>query len=205
MVNRMVLRIEVTKVCCSWGPEDMELFLVHAVLDPVEAHVDGFGSYLFAGAVSNSDCGGIVYLDRCGWLWMAHFVECDAEGYGFFAVVKEGSHFRFCCGRHDIADDLGDGENGSIRRWVGTVWCGTKVEMATYTTACFGLGEVGRVTVDVEYHVAGGESEDGIWVSGAIVQKVGHGVHCCLGSIGLGGGDVVQEMEHCRVHSAGIK
>ena len=78
MVNRMVLCVEVTEVCCSRGPEDMELFLVYSVLDPVESHVDGLGSDLFAGAVGNGNCGGVVNLDRCGWLCMSHFLECHS-------------------------------------------------------------------------------------------------------------------------------
>ena len=45
----MVFCRVVTKVNGARGPVDMELSLVDAVSEPVEAHVNGFGSVLFYG------------------------------------------------------------------------------------------------------------------------------------------------------------
>ena len=47
--SAMVLCGVVTKVNGARGPVDMELSLVDAVSEPVEAHVNGFGSVLFYG------------------------------------------------------------------------------------------------------------------------------------------------------------
>ena len=45
---------------------DVELLLVDAVVEPVEAHVDGFGLVLLDGGVHNAICCAVVCLD---WSW----------------------------------------------------------------------------------------------------------------------------------------
>ncbi len=55
------------------SPVDDEFAVGNAVFDPVETHVDGFGSALFDGVVGNSGSAGIIGLDGGGSLWVPHF------------------------------------------------------------------------------------------------------------------------------------
>ena len=71
----VVFGVVVTKVDDPGRVVDEKLLLALAVLDPVEAHVDGFGSFLFDGFVGEPHRCSVVDLDRGGRLGMAHFVE----------------------------------------------------------------------------------------------------------------------------------
>ena len=65
----------VSQVFLSWFPVDVELFLVDAVTDPVEAHVNGFRPLEFDVVICDACSGRVIDLDGSGWLWVAHFVE----------------------------------------------------------------------------------------------------------------------------------
>jgi len=62
VAGRMVFGVIITQIFGSRAPVDEELFLAHAVLDPVEAHVDGFGPFLFDCVVGETGGGGVVGL-----------------------------------------------------------------------------------------------------------------------------------------------
>ena len=51
MGRRVVLGEIVTKVSAAGFPMNEKLTLPGAVLDPIEAHIDGFGSFLLYGAI----------------------------------------------------------------------------------------------------------------------------------------------------------
>ena len=55
MVDGVMFCVVVTHVVGPWGPKNVKLFLVDSVLDPIESHVNGFGSDLFALTVGNCD------------------------------------------------------------------------------------------------------------------------------------------------------
>ena len=55
-------------------------------------------------------------------------------------------------------------------RWIGGILGEEKV--AADSAASFGLGEVGAITVIVQYHVAGVVANDGIRMRCCIVQEV---------------------------------
>ena len=69
--GRMVFCVVVGQVGCSWSPVDVELALLDPVLQPVEAHVDGLGAFLFDGVCEDTMACGIVGLEWCGWLGMS--------------------------------------------------------------------------------------------------------------------------------------
>ena len=81
--------------------------------------------------------------------------------------------------------------NGTIERWrriIRTGRCGrssgAEEENASQTRACLFLGQVGRVTVDVQLHVTGVVAKHSIRVSGAIFQQLCHcgdGGFCAIG------------------------
>ena len=76
----------ISQVVSVRGPEDVEVALLSSVADPVEPHVDCSGSALFAGSIGDRVCGGIICLDWCGGLRMAHFFECRPEYCAFFGI-----------------------------------------------------------------------------------------------------------------------
>ena len=63
----------VTKVNGTGSPVDVELALVNAVEEPIEPHVDGFGTVLFYSRVHDSVCSTVVCIEGCGRLWVAEF------------------------------------------------------------------------------------------------------------------------------------
>ena len=73
----------------------MELVLFNVVVEPVETHVNGFGSVLSDGGVHDAICSVVVCLDGSGRLWMAQFLECCSHGDGKFGIHVEGSNFGF--------------------------------------------------------------------------------------------------------------
>ena len=89
----MVLGVVVGHVSGPWSPEDMKLILFDAILHPVESHVNGFRSYLFALFIGNRHRCGIVNLDWSGRLGVAKFVKNIADIDSFLAIVKEGTNF----------------------------------------------------------------------------------------------------------------
>ena len=78
MGTRVVLGELVTEVSDDGFPINEKLALPGAVLDPIEAHVDGFGSFLFDCAVGKSFSSGVVKTDLSWWLQVPEFCEGSA-------------------------------------------------------------------------------------------------------------------------------
>jgi hypothetical protein len=101
------------------APADAELFLFDAVLDPVEAHVNGLGSFELGAFVCEAVCGGVVGGDLA-WsrLGAAEFCKDLADVDSFLAVVEEGSNFSFAGGGHYVLEYAAFDMDGSIGRGV---------------------------------------------------------------------------------------
>ena len=61
-------------------PVDAALALTDSVLDPVESHVHGFGTFGFDGVVGDFASRGVV----CAWgsgarLWVSHLLVCGPD------------------------------------------------------------------------------------------------------------------------------
>ena len=57
MRRRVVFCVIFVQIGYAWLPVDEELTAAGAVVDPVEAHVDGFGVLMFDGVICKSDSG----------------------------------------------------------------------------------------------------------------------------------------------------
>ena len=68
MVRRVVLGEIVTKVSVAGFPINKKLTLPGAVLDSIEAHIDGFGSFLLYDAICETFRGRFVDADWSWWL-----------------------------------------------------------------------------------------------------------------------------------------
>ena len=103
----MVLGEIVAQVFGAWFPKNVEVFLYHAIADPVVAHIYGARALAADGVVHDAICCRLVGGDWCGWLWEAHFCEGGVDNFPFFGVNKEGSDFCFGCGGGDVLQDTG--------------------------------------------------------------------------------------------------
>ena len=105
----VVLGEVVTEVNAAGFQINEKLAFPGAVLDPIEAHVDGFGYFLFDCAVGKAFRGRVVTADWIRWLQVPEFLEDSAYWHGLFAIVKGGTDFSFSGGRHHVVEDIGDG------------------------------------------------------------------------------------------------
>ena len=75
VMGRIVVLGElVTKVSAAGFPINETLASPGAVLDPIEAHVYGFGSFLVDCAIGEAFCGRVVDADWSRWLWVTEFL-----------------------------------------------------------------------------------------------------------------------------------
>ena len=92
-------------------PIIFELFLHVSVLEPEVAHIHGFGSALFDGAIFDTDAddgAAVASAMRSRGLVMAHFME------GVLAVVEHSTGFGFGSGGDDNFKDCAVGMKGAI-------------------------------------------------------------------------------------------
>jgi hypothetical protein len=82
-------------VCLSFAPVNLKLALADTIADPVEAHVDRFGSFLLDGVSGNATGSVVVGGHWCCRLWVPHFFKGNAKWTRFFAIVEESTEFGF--------------------------------------------------------------------------------------------------------------
>ena len=177
MGRRVVLGEVATEVSASGFPINEKLVFLGAVLDPIEAHVDGFRYFLFDCVVGEAFIGGVVEADWSWWLRVPKFCEGSADWHGLLTIMEDGADFGFSGGRHHVVDNIEDGEDRAVERGVGDLWLVrvgglvSKEVVATDAAARAGLGKVGGVTVEVQDHVTGAVADGGIGVVHSIIHE----------------------------------
>ena len=78
MRSRVMFSEIISLVQCALLPVYMELALAYSVTNPVKAHIDRLGTFLFHGVVCDSGGCAIVCDDRGRRLWVAKFRQTDA-------------------------------------------------------------------------------------------------------------------------------
>jgi hypothetical protein len=116
MFDWVMLGIVISQVSVSRGPVNVELFLVHLILYPVESHVHCAGTDLAYGSIGDTGGGGVIDLDRCRWLWVTKFFAGGTNRDSFFAVKEGGTDFSFGGTGHDSLDDFGECEDWAIEQ-----------------------------------------------------------------------------------------
>ena len=153
--RRVMFCVIVVHIGYAWFPVDKELAAAGALVDPAEAHVDGFGALLFDGVICKSNIGWFVYLHGRVHLGVAKFAEQCADGDGFLFIDIGGADFGFGGWSHDVIHDFRHGVNGSIEprlpfgRLFRIMQAVAEKIMATGTALCAGPGKVRGVAVDV--------------------------------------------------------
>ena len=108
VMGRIVVLGELfTEVSASGFPINYKLALPGAFLDPIEAHVDGFGYFLFYCAVGEAFSSGVVNADWIQWLRVPEFCEGSVYWHGLLTSVEGGADFGLSGGRHHVLEDLG--------------------------------------------------------------------------------------------------
>ncbi len=74
------------KVVLSGSKIHENVSLSHTVLNPIPAHVHGFGPFLLHGAIGKTVGGGVIDLDWGGPLGMPQFFECRGNWHRILAV-----------------------------------------------------------------------------------------------------------------------
>jgi hypothetical protein len=98
--RRIVFGEVVSQIVRTTAPMDNEVALGNLILNPIEAHVNGFGATLLYSSVCDACSTGVISLDWAWWLGMAHVLERCAKPSSFFSIVKQSTEFRFS-GRGD--------------------------------------------------------------------------------------------------------
>ena len=210
MGSRVVLCEVVTKVSVSGFPINEKLALPGVVMDPIEAHINGFGYFLFGCAVGEAFHGRVVNADWSRWLRVPELLEGSAYRHGLLATVKGGTYFGFSGGRHHVVGDLGDSMDRAAERGVSERWLGRvsglvpKEILATNAAASTGFGKVGGVTVEVQDHVTGAVSDGGVWLGFSIIEEPKICVTGCLRCFQLLGSNGADVNEHGRVDSDSV-
>ncbi len=95
MFCRMMLGVVIGNVGGTGGPKNTELFLVYAIADPVEPHIDCLGPLLLDGAIHDAGRRRVVGSYGSRWLRVPHFMECDPEYCAIFCIVEQPTDFGF--------------------------------------------------------------------------------------------------------------
>ena len=95
MGRRVVLGGLVTEISVAGFPRNEKLALLGAVLDPIEAHVDGFGYFLFDCAFGEAFSGRVVDTDWSRWLQVTELCEGSAYRHGLLTIMEGGANFGF--------------------------------------------------------------------------------------------------------------
>jgi hypothetical protein len=114
----VVLGHIVCEVSSSRAPVDMELALVDTVFEPVEAHVNGFGSLLLDSAGEDALCYFVVSLEGCCWLLVAKVFQGSPDGTCILGLGKCSANFSFRSRTEHIFHDAGHNMDGAIDGWV---------------------------------------------------------------------------------------
>ena len=114
----------VTEVSAARFLINEKLAFPGVVLDPTEAHIDGFGDFLLYGAVCETFRSRVINTDWSWWLWVPKFLEGSAYWHSLLAILKSGTDFGFSGGRRHVVKDLVDGMNRAVKMGVRERWLG---------------------------------------------------------------------------------
>jgi len=119
-VHVLVMRIQmmfgeiVSTVGFTGAPKDVELALVHPVLYPVKAHVNGLGTFLADVVMGNAGHSGVVHLNGHGRLCMSKFFQRSTKGACMFGIKEKCTEFSLGCAKEDQLHDLTEDVNRPI-------------------------------------------------------------------------------------------
>ena len=110
----MVFGAIIGKIVGTSIPKEPELALSFAAAEPVVLHVYSFGVTLDDGVIRNTNCSGVIKLDRRFGMRKTHLDKGLMKLEHGFDVDEETSNFGFGSRGHDKLNYLGNSEDRSI-------------------------------------------------------------------------------------------
>ncbi len=164
-VSRVVFRGIIAQVFLPELIVKLKVFLRFAIKKPEVLHLHCAGVLAFDGIVDNANGGNVIYVNWRWWLWVFEFGKSESEDFGFLCIEKEGTQFGFGggCGNkfeyctHDVDGNV-EFDRIAINRETA------EEEVATSTALCTRGRKIRCIGVDVEYHVRGAVSYNGVRV-----------------------------------------
>ena len=193
---------EVREIVGSLEPFDDVVTLAYAVTDPVESHVDGFGAPKFDGVVSDADGTSIVAVDKCRRLRVTECARDSAEPLTDLGKDEKGCIFCFGNRSDHHIDDVAVRVYGAID--VSGAIAVTEESESTGNSSGAGTGQMRRVGLHVQDHVAGGEYEFVVGIGCGVREQAVSGVGGGLCCMGLVRGDGRCSREHGGVDCTGV-
>jgi hypothetical protein len=165
-----------------------EVLLHFTVKKPEVPYLHCLGALPFDGIVDNADGGSVVDVNQCRRLWVSEFGKSETEDLGFLSVEKEGTQFGFGRRYSNKFEYCACDVNGAVEFDRIAVDRETaKKEVATGAASCMGGREIRCVGMDIEDHVRGTVSCDGIGVRPHVVEELLYrflgvlvGADCCV-------------------------
>ncbi len=172
-VGRVVFRGIIAQIFLPGLIVKFEVLLCFAVKKPEVSHLHCAGALAFDGIVDNVNSGSVVYVNWRLWLWVSKFGKSETEDLGFLCIEKEGTQFGFSGGCSDKFEYRTRDVDGAVELDRIAVNRETaEEEIATSTASCRRGREIRHVGVDVEYHVQGAVSYDGIGVRSHVIKEL---------------------------------
>ncbi len=170
-VGRVVFQGIIVQVFLPGLVVKFEVLLYFTIKKPEVPHLHCLGALLFDGIVDNANGGSVVDVDRRRWLWVSKFGKSETEDLGFLSIEKVGTQFGFgrrCSNKFEYCACAVDGTIEFDRIAVNRETA--EKEVATGAALCSGGGEIRRIRMDIEDHVRGMLSYDGIGVRPHVVK-----------------------------------
>ena len=79
----------ICQIFLAWVPLNVKVSVFDLVGYPEESHLHGSGSMFFNCVIGDSSCSLVVTMDMSWWLWVAKFLEDEADNFAFLAVEEE--------------------------------------------------------------------------------------------------------------------
>ena len=169
------------------------------VLEPVEAHIDGFGSVLFNVVVEDTIGSAVVGSERYRGLFVSQFNEGDLVRDCRTGIEVACTDFGVSSGGEDILHDGDNGAEGDVDEL--SIFVATEEEAACLASGSAG-NKVGSITMNVKDHVADMIEFNRARVTITIVEEISNVSSCFLGAITFRGGEFIDCMEHGVVQCA---
>jgi len=93
---------------------DDELAILDAILEPIEMHVNGFGSFLFNSSIEDAAGDTVVSCDDSGRLGPSHFMENLSEWDSGLGIDECRAGLDFGSQREDVVHDASEDMEGSV-------------------------------------------------------------------------------------------
>ena len=142
----------------------------------------------------------VVLLSIRIGLFVSQFNERDAVWDCRMGIQVACTNFSFCTRGEDILHDSGNGAEGGVEEFTVFV---TEEEEASCAASGSAVDKAGGITLNMEDHVTGAIEFDRVRVPSAIVEEISNVSNCFLGTIGFGGGEFIDCIEHGVVQCAG--